>query len=163
MAENDSFFAICMYLKLLRFLEIKQVTASVVRLVNIIADIFYLQRVLFGNLLSGMLAAMKLILSIHIFSCLWVAIYAIKQSEGVPSIEFANDSIFGQYVSSIYLMTTTISTVGYGHDNYKGFIDTRGFWTFEMIYLFFLQFVGIVLFSSVTHEIFSYKKTLNVK
>ena len=32
-----------------------------------------------------------------------------------------------------------------------------------MLYLSFLQFVGIVLFSSVTHEIFAYKKLPNVK
>ena len=33
------------------------------------------------------------------------------------------------------MMTTTITTVGYGHDHYKGFIDLSGNWAIEMIFL----------------------------
>ena len=156
LADNDILFNILMNLKLLRFVRIKQVTQSLVKLVNIIADIFYMKRVLFNNLMRWMLAALKLILSIHVFACGWTCIAKIKESSGGPGVEFEYDTIFGQYVSSFYMTTTTITTVGYGHGNYKGFIDTSGHWTAEMIYLFFLQFVGIVLFSLVTHEIFSY-------
>ena len=150
MANNDSFFKVFMFLKLLRFLEYNgQVTLSLVKLVNRIADIFYLQRILFNNLMSWGLAAIKLILSIHVFSCIWVRIITLKQEEGVPTIEFEDDSIFTRYVSSIYLVATTISTVGYG--DYKGFGDSSGSWAAEMTFLCLLQFVGILLFTIVTH------------
>ena len=128
---------------------------------NIVADIFYLHRVLFNNILRWLLAATKLVLSIHIFACFWVLIHRIKDLSAIPSLEFRDSTIFEQYVTAVYLMTSTISTVGYG--DYDGFSDNSGNWTKEMIYLFFLQFVGIILFSSVTHEIFSYKKSQNVR
>ena len=60
-------------------------------------------------------------------------------------------------------MTTTITTVGYGDASNKGFIDMSGNWAIEMCIIANFQFIGIVLFSSVTREIFSYKhlKTLD--
>ena len=82
--------------------------------------------------------------------------------ESVPT-RFIEDSIGGKYVEAVYFMTTTITTVGYGSQNYKGFIGIEELWDSEMLYLSCVIFAGIVLFSTVTHEIFSYKhlRTLN--
>ena len=52
-------------------------------------------------------------------------------------------------------MTTTISTVGYG--DYKAFISFEPLWTEEMLFLSFVIVEGLILFSLVTNEIFSYK------
>ena len=57
-------------------------------------------------------------------------------------------------------MTTTITTVGYG--DFKAFHDDTGHWLPEMIYLYFVTLFGINLFSSVTREIFVYKKLKKV-
>ena len=57
-------------------------------------------------------------------------------------------------------MTTTISTIGYG--DFKGFIDTEGVWGIEMIYMFLVTYGGIMLFASVTREIFTYNKLRTV-
>ena len=57
-------------------------------------------------------------------------------------------------------MTTTITTVGYG--DFKGFHDSSGNWLPEMIYLYFVTLLGIIMFSTVTREIFVYKKLLTV-
>ena len=65
------------------------------------------------------------------------------------------------YVDSLYLMTATITTVGYG--DYKAFLDTEGHWMGEMIYLYWVTLIGITLFSSVTNEIFNYKKLEKVE
>ena len=65
------------------------------------------------------------------------------------------------YVDSVYLMTTTISTVGYG--DFKGFIGDTGDYEQEMLYLYMATLYGITLFSSVLNEIFSYKKLLSVR
>ena len=65
------------------------------------------------------------------------------------------------YVDGLYLMTTTITTVGYG--DFKGFNDTDGEWIREMVYLIFVTVIGIVLFSIITNEIFTYQYPITVK
>lgn len=68
------------------------------------------------------------------------------------------DSEISVYFEAWYAITTTISTVGYG--DFKGFInvDGKATWSEEMVFLSITIVVGIILFSSVTHEIFSYKR-----
>lgn len=60
------------------------------------------------------------------------------------------------YFESLYLITSTISTVGYG--DLKGFVnaDASANWEAEMIFLSIVIVVGMLIFSSVTNEIFSY-------
>lgn len=65
-----------------------------------------------------------------------------------------------KYVESLYLMTTTISTVGYG--DYKAFWDTEPNWGLEMAYLTFVTISGIINFSQVTNQIFTYRTLLTV-
>lgn len=59
------------------------------------------------------------------------------------------------YFESFYLITTTISTVGYG--DFKGFVDTEPVWLAEMSYLYWATLIGLILFSSVINEIFNYR------
>ena len=60
------------------------------------------------------------------------------------------------YFEAFYAICTTISTVGYG--DFKGFVDAEHpTWAIEMSYLMLVIVVGIILFSSVTNEIFNYK------
>lgn len=65
------------------------------------------------------------------------------------------------YFESFYLMTTTISTVGYG--DFKGFVDSEPVWAAEMTYLSVVTLLGLILFSSVINEIFSYRSLLTLK
>ena len=65
------------------------------------------------------------------------------------------------YVDAIYLVTTTITTVGYG--DFKAYNDNTGNWGIEMVYLIIVTVFGIILFSSVTNEIFSYKQLKTVR
>ena len=59
------------------------------------------------------------------------------------------------------MITTTISTVGYG--DIKGFNSSEPEWANDMCYLIVVQFVGILLFTIVINDIFISKKvkTLN--
>jgi len=67
------------------------------------------------------------------------------------------------YVESVYMMTTTITKVGFGDEYFKGFPDNSSEWMAEMLYLYFIMLLGTVLFSIVTNEIFSYRKLLTIK
>ena len=68
-ADND-FFKIFMCLKLLRFAHVNKVIQSLIMMKDILADIFYLHRYEFDNLLQWTLAAIKFILSVHLFGCI---------------------------------------------------------------------------------------------
>ena len=111
---------------------------------------------MFVNFLSWLMAGLKLILSLHYLACGWIYIHFVKFEYGMVSVKFSDESFLAMYVDSLYLMTTTISTVGYG--DFKAFMGKTGDYTVEMIYLYFVTLYGITLFSSVTNEIFSYKK-----
>lgn len=65
------------------------------------------------------------------------------------------------YFETVYLMTSTISTVGFG--DLKGYNGPEPIWAEEMIYLFCVTLLGIILFSSVTNEIFNYRKLKTLK
>ena len=93
-------------------------------------------------------------------ACGWCFIHSKKKFYGYNHYEFTNESDLEDYVEAVYFITTTISTVGYG--DFKGFPDLEGGWGIEMTYLMFVTAYGIVLFSSVVNEIFSYKKLKTV-
>lgn len=150
-----------MYLKLLRFLHIATATAIFKRLMDTLGDIFFMQRYKFENILSWTLASVKLILSIHIFTCGWIKIATNKAYNGAEdNIEFHGSDHWSQYAESFYFMTTTITTVGYG--DLKAFYTTDGSWGVEMGYLMLVTFAGILLFALVVNEIFNYKHLLTV-
>ena len=53
------------------------------------------------------------------------------------------------------MMTTTITTVGYG--DFKAYYDNSGDWAYEMLFLILVTIIGIILFSQVTNEVFKYE------
>lgn len=65
---------------------------------------------------------------------------------------------FAKYSEAIYLVTTTISLVGYG--DYKAFHDLSGEWLLEMICLIMLISFGNYAFSSITTQVRQYKPIL---
>ena len=115
---------------------------------------------MFENLLKWILTGIEFFLSLHYFACGSVLIHRIKSELGYDLIDFTYNFDFYDYTESFYLMTTTITTVGYG--DFKGFHDTNGHWLPEMIYLYCIMLFGINLFSMVTREIFVYKKLKTV-
>ena len=63
-------------------------------------------------------------------------------------VAFSENEMMSDYTESVYFITTTISTVGYG--DFKGFVDGTGDWALEEGYLCIVIFSGIMLFASVT-------------
>ena len=119
-----------MALKTLRVFHVYEVVETLDRVIEKLADIFYTNRYLFQNIKSWAVAGIKFWLFVHYYACGWVWIYTDKQREGLPTIEFSDDTQMAIYVNSFYLVTTTISTVGYG--DFKGFVDDGGLWITEM-------------------------------
>ena len=97
----------------------------------------------------------------HFFACGWILLDQLHRREGSETLEaFKETSHTLVYAEAWYAMTTTISTVGYG--DFKGFVDTSPTWAKEMSYLIVTITAGMILFSKVTQEIFSYKRLTSV-
>ena len=61
-------------------------------------------------------------------------------------------------------MTTTISKVGYGDANFKGFIDGNDSdWALEMSYLVFVIIFGSFIFAVLVDKVFNYKQLKTVQ
>ena len=73
-------------------------------------------------------------------------------------MEWSEDTMTAKYVDSVYLVTTTITTVGYG--DFKAYNTNDPDWAIEMVYLYVVTLAGITLFSAVTNQIFTYRKLL---
>ena len=161
-AVTERKFNVVMALKTLRILHAREVTDTLRRIMSMLSEVFYMRRYFFENLGSWILAAAKFLMAIHYFACGWILIHEWKKLNGLVYVQFQEeDSISGAYFEAIYLTTTTISTVGYG--DIKGFVDTEGVWEIEMSFLLILILCGVLLFSSVTHEIFTYKTLMTAK
>ena len=69
-----------------------------------------------------------------------------------------------EYVDSVYFMTTTISKVGYGDANFKGFIDGEDpDWALEMGYLVFVIIFGSFIFAVLVNKVFDYQQLKTVQ
>ena len=157
--QGDWIFNICCYLQVLRLVNMLQVTNAFRKLMNKLGSIFYLKRYMFLNLLEWTLTAIKFLISLHYFACFWILLTYQQQYEEEVFVEEVR---FKRYLESMYLMTTTITTVGYG--DYKGrYDDESEKWTYQMLYLYFVTLFGIILFSLVTREIFNYNSLMTVQ
>ena len=163
-SEPTIIFRICFGLKNLRFLYVGRVTGMLRNLKNILGEIFVTKRFMFENILGWLLAACYLIFSIHLFACGWVICYHEKAKYGLTTVTFNETTDMRIFIESIYLMTTTISKVGYGTGGeYYAFIDDSGDWAMEMVYLSIVMIAGNILFSLIVDQIFSYNELITVE
>ena len=159
--KNNTTLTWCLGLKMLRLAHGYKVKITLTLLMDKLSDLLNWQKYLVDNLLQWSKTTYIFLLGVHYLACFWVLIYVQKDLQGLDHHEFVQESNIYRYFESVYFISTTISTVGYGDP--KGFIDTSGSWTQEMCYLIVTTFTGILLFTVVTNDIFNYNKfkTLN--
>ena len=92
---------------------------------------------------------MKFLLSLHYYACGWLWMQERKEKDGLPIVGWTENTMLSKYVDSVHLVTTTITTVGYG--DFKAVNSTNPDWAIEMVYLYVVTLGGITLFSSVTN------------
>ena len=67
-----------MYLKLFRYFEMASISLAIQRIFDYLSNIFYLRKIMFQNLYTWITSISKLILIMHVFSCLWLGIHEYK-------------------------------------------------------------------------------------
>lgn len=84
---------------------------------------------------------------IHILSCLWVffCVFAENEPETFVDDSFKNMEVADRYLTSLYFIITTFSTVGYG--------DISASNSIEKILCIFAMLVGVAAFSTGTSAI----------
>ena len=92
---NRTWYLLFMHLKFFRFFHLDEVTDALTRVKEILAQIFYLHRYMFENLLSWTLAATKLLICINLFACGWIKIQKVKIRNEANFIEFEEQDFFG--------------------------------------------------------------------
>lgn len=91
-----------------------------------------------------------MVISMHTLGCAWVFIGQHIEYSWIDEEGFRDESRDTLYISSIYWITMTLTTVGYG--------EIKGQTAEEFLYVMFVQFVGIMFFSFIMGSITSILK-----
>jgi len=161
-SRTDTWFRICLGMKLIRITHGIKVKTTLTYLLDKLSGFLHWKKYQLENILKWSKALYTFLLGLNILACGWVLIHTVKISNGdVDYYEFKHDeSDIKRYFEALYLVTSTISTVGYG--DIKGFMSNDGVWLTELSYLSVTIFLGILLFTVLTNEIFNYKKILTL-
>ena len=86
--SENNLYRIFMWLKLLRYLQIGNISMAIWRIIDYLSDIFFLHKIMFENLYTWISAISKLVLIMHVFSCIWLGIHEYKSSQDRPRVGF---------------------------------------------------------------------------
>jgi hypothetical protein len=81
----------------------------------------------------------------HALACGWVLLGIVTEDSWVDLLGFREKGNDTLYITAIYWITMTLTTVGYG--------DVKGNSSDEYLYVMFVQFVGIMFFSFIMGSI----------
>lgn len=81
----------------------------------------------------------------HSIACFWVKIGTENENTWVDERELDKEDLVNLYITAIYWVTTTLTTVGYG--------DVKSQIRNEYVYTMFTEFVGIGFFSFIMGSI----------
>jgi hypothetical protein len=112
--------------------------------------------IMIGNTYSIIKTTFILLIVFHLFACSWI--YIGSGSDGWRNTQlngYMLDSQINIYVNAIYFVTTTATTIGYG--------DIWGETNSEKLFLVFLEFAGILVFSMITGKIRNMKHPNKIK
>ena len=136
------------WLKVFRVYELTRVNAVVHRFINKMLIYKWCRKMTLNKFDFMITQLIKVSLIMHVLSCGWLKIGEtyddswIKNVDGTIS-ESSSDTT--KYITSLYWVVTTLTTVGYG--------DVKGFTTQEYSYTLFVELVSVLFFSFVMGSI----------
>ena len=112
--QKNTFYRVSMSLKLLRIIHYFHTVAAIQRVVSKLQDIYYLHRYMLQNVYSWMKAGLKFLLYIHYFSCGLIMVIGKNDPTFIDQMSESSRIRMETYWNSFYVITQTITTVGYG-------------------------------------------------
>ena len=167
-------FKICYYLKLIRINQFYRIFSDMSRLEITMKRKWLTKIVQIDNLFAMIRLQILFFFSIHIMSCIWVAlnlyhggiieakILAGDYEKGLyETSPLAFSELPTVYIDSLYFVTTSMTTVGYGDIVASSSEPERN--SILMMFTMIMQFSGILLFSLTSLRVRSLKSNLDVK
>jgi hypothetical protein len=101
--------------------------------------------IIIGNTYTLIKTVFILLMIFHAFACFWIYIGSHEDGWRNNFIDYKEKDAMNIYITSMYFVTTTATTIGYG--------EFYGTTIVEKIFLMILEFTGILVFSSITGNI----------
>ena len=154
---------LCMLMKIFRIAHLGEINKTINRIRDMLGEFFYMYKHRIDIIVSWQLVFIHLIFIIHWFACGWLLLHNFKDHYNYRTVYFSAEDMTQEYVDSVYFMTTTISKVGYGDANFKGFIDGKSAdWALEMGFLVFVIIFGSFIFAVMVNKVFNYHQLKTV-
>lgn len=144
--------------KMLRVNRLSRIIAFLTKLSGLLKDRFMKNQIFIDNLYKVLETVFILIFCLHLLVCCFIAIGHIDSHESIDKswiirhglmdkdhdiydASFALDQTMKIYWTAWYFVTTSITTIGYG--------EISGYTIYEEIFIIFLLFTGILIFTTI--------------
>ena len=132
-------------LKLLRIAQVENLNKIMLEMVMLLETKLNVAKQTVNKVRYFTSFTISLLLTMHSIACFWVKIGTENENTWVDERELdKNDSIM-LYITALYWVTATLTTVGYG--------DVKSQIRYEYVYTMFTEFVGIGFFSFIMGSI----------
>jgi hypothetical protein len=154
-AIDHSLYQILAAFKIFKLFMVLRIFSTLELIENVLKDIFIFEKIFIENMMNYVKVLIELILLIHLAACIWIFVSFANDTWDYFVIVRDNDDFYNSYFDSLYFMTTTMTSVGYG--------DRSGFPVdFLMGFVMFAQFAGILSFSLIKFNVFNTKSKISV-
>ncbi len=144
--------------KMLRVNRLSRIIAFLTKLSGLLKDRFMKNQIFIDNLYKVLETVFILIFCLHLLVCCFIAIGHIHSQESIDkswivkhglmdedhdiyNSSFSLDETLKIYWTAWYFVTTSITTIGYG--------EISGYTIYEEIFIIFLLFTGILIFTTI--------------
>lgn len=146
------------FFKILRINRLSRIITFLTELSGLLKDRFMKNQIFIDNLYKVLETVFVLIFCLHLLVCCFIAIGHINSQESIDKswivkhglmdedhdiydASFSLDQTLKIYWTAWYFVTTSITTIGYG--------EISGNTIYEEIFLIFLLFTGILIFTTI--------------
>lgn len=110
---ESNVYIVFIFFKLFKLLMLSRISQSLSYVGDLLSDRFVTKKIKVENIMGYVRAAGSFSIMIHIFSCAWIYIGALDD-QWMDDEEKLFEDKPSTYVNSIYFITTTMTSVGYG-------------------------------------------------
>ena len=145
---ESNVYIVFIFFKLFKLLMLSRISQSLSYVGDLLSDRFVTKKIKVENIMGYVRAAGSFCIMIHIFSCAWIYIGALDD-QWMDDEEKLFEDKPSTYVNSIYFITTTMTSVGYGDISGKNEHSTT------LLFIIFTAIFGILGFTIVKMFVFS--------